>query len=194
MRLFRLLKIASVASRFRPRRDGARTRAERSPGTHRQRPAVLAQPVGAACRAPAPGAGILGPIFVKFGQVLSTRRDLMPPDICRRTGPPAGPRSPFDSALALQEIEKPMAARHTRFCRIRPGAGGLGLHRPGPFRPLARRDGGHEVAVKILRPNMLSVIEHDLALMDNLAMLLEKLWPGRQAPKPREWSPSSPNT
>ena len=36
----------------------------------------------------------LGPIFVKFGQVLSTRRDLMPPDIADGAGPPAGPRPP----------------------------------------------------------------------------------------------------
>ncbi len=54
------------------------------------------------------------------------------------------------------------------------------------FARLREEDGSHEVAVKILRPDMLAVIEHDLALMDNLAMLLEKLWPDGKRLKPRE--------
>ena len=48
----------------------------------------------------------LGPIFVKFGQVLSTRRDLMPPDIADELAKLQDRVPPFDSALALAEIDK----------------------------------------------------------------------------------------
>jgi ubiquinone biosynthesis protein len=47
-------------------------------------------------------------------------------------------------------------------------------------------DGSHEVAVKILRPNMRDVIDHDLALLDTFALLLEKLWSDGKRLKPRE--------
>jgi ubiquinone biosynthesis protein len=54
------------------------------------------------------------------------------------------------------------------------------------FAKLNAKDGGHEVAVKILRPNMLSVIDHDLALLDTMAGLLEKIWSDGKRLKPRE--------
>ncbi len=67
---------------FRPRRDGARTRADRPPGCAWPTPcssgADLSAPRAERLRLALES---LGPIFVKFGQVLSTRRDLMPPDI-----------------------------------------------------------------------------------------------------------------
>src|SRR5580658_9490661 len=48
----------------------------------------------------------LGPIFVKFGQVLSTRRDLLPPDIADELAKLQDQVPPFDSALAVAEIER----------------------------------------------------------------------------------------
>ncbi|MEO8411338.1 MAG: ubiquinone biosynthesis regulatory protein kinase UbiB, partial [Propionivibrio sp.] len=54
------------------------------------------------------------------------------------------------------------------------------------FARLRPEDGGQEVAVKVLRPNMLAVIDHDLALLDTLAGLLEKVWSDGKRLKPRE--------
>src|SRR5574343_329926 len=166
MRLFRLLKIASVASRF-----GLDEMVLEHEPTGRLRLALES----------------LGPIFVKFGQVLSTRRDLMPPDIADELARLQDRVPPFDSDLALKEIEKAYGRpAHEVFAEFDPTPVASASIAQVHFAKLRDEDGGHEVAVKILRPNMLSVIEHDLALMDSLAMLLEKLWSDGKRLKPRE--------
>lgn len=48
----------------------------------------------------------LGPIFVKFGQVLSTRRDLLPPDVAEELAKLQDQVPPFDSQIAVDTIEK----------------------------------------------------------------------------------------
>ncbi|PSB92329.1 ubiquinone biosynthesis regulatory protein kinase UbiB [Candidatus Pandoraea novymonadis] len=120
----------------------------------------------------------LGPIFVKFGQVLSTRRDLMPADIVTELTRLQDQVSPFDSEVARVQIERslgrpldevfvefatePIASAsiaQVHFARLREG-----IH------------AGKEVAVKVLRPNMLHVIESDLALLRDLAAFGERLW------------------
>src|SRR5574343_665027 len=129
----------------------------------------------------------LGPIFVKFGQVLSTRRDLMPTDIADELARLQDRVPPFDSQLALAEIEKAYGHPASEvFAEFDPTPIASASIAQVHFATLRAEDGSHEVAVKILRPNMLSVIEHDLALMDNLAMLLEKLWSDGKRLKPRE--------
>jgi ubiquinone biosynthesis protein len=94
---------------------------------------------------------------------------------------------PFDSDLALQEIEKAYGRpAHEVFAQFDPVPVASASIAQVHFARLRDEDGGHEVAVKILRPNMLSVIEHDLALMDSFALLLEKLWADGKRLKPRE--------
>lgn len=126
----------------------------------------------------------LGPIFVKFGQVLSTRRDLMPPDIADELAKLQDRVPPFGSDAALAEIEKAYGRpAHEVFAEFdaKPVASAsvAQVH-------LARLPDGREVAVKILRPNMRDVIDHDLALMDTLAALVERLWSDGKRLKPRE--------
>ncbi|MCE1171667.1 MAG: AarF/UbiB family protein, partial [Azovibrio sp.] len=116
----------------------------------------------------------LGPIFVKFGQVLSTRRDLLPADIADELARLQDRVPPFSSELALKEIEKaygkPVAEVFTEFDPVPVASASIAqVH-------FARLPDGRDVAVKILRPNMRGVIEHDLALMDAAALLLEKVW------------------
>src|SRR5574343_443494 len=187
MRLFRLLKIASVASRFGL--DEFFLGHER---LRLVRPVVRAatfwrrldRPRGERLRL---ALEALGPIFVKFGQVLSTRRDLMPPDMADELARLQDRVPPFDSDLALKEIEKAYGRpAHEVFAECNPVPVASASIAQVHFAKLREEDGGHEVAVKILRPNMLSVIEHDLALMDNLAMLLAKLWSDGKRLKPRE--------
>ncbi len=187
MRLFRLLKIASVASRFgldemvlEHEPSGRLVRFANALQFWRNLSAPRAERLRLALES-------LGPIFVKFGQVLSTRRDLMPPDIADELARLQDRVPPFDSALALQEIEKAYGRpAHEIFAEFDPVPVASASIAQVHFARLREEDGSHEVAVKILRPNMLAVIEHDLALMDNLAMLLEKLWPDGKRLKPRE--------
>jgi len=187
MRFLRLLKIASVASRFgldemvlEHEPSGRLVRLANALQFWRDLSTPRAERLRLALEA-------LGPIFVKFGQVLSTRRDLMPTDIADELARLQDRVPPFDSHLALAEIEKaygrPASEVFAEFDPVPVASASIAqVH----FAKLRDEDGGHEVAVKILRPNMSSVIEHDLALMDNFALLLEKLWADGKRLKPRE--------
>jgi ubiquinone biosynthesis protein len=187
MRLLRLLKIASVASRFGL--DEMVLEHEPSGRLVRLANALqfwrdLSTPRAVRLRLALES---LGPIFVKFGQVLSTRRDLMPTDIADELAKLQDRVPPFASDLALAEIEKaygrPASLVFAEFDATPIASASIAqVH----FAKLHDKDGGYEVAVKILRPNMSGVIEHDLALMDSLALLLEKLWIDGKRLKPRE--------
>jgi len=187
MRLFRLLKIASVASRYgldemvlEHEPSGRLVRLANALQFWRDLSAPRAERLRRALES-------LGPIFVKFGQVLSTRRDLMPTDIADELAKLQDRVPPFDSGLALKEIERAYGRpAHEVFAEFDPQPVASASIAQVHFAKLREEDGGHEVAVKILRPNMLSVIEHDLALMDSLAMLLERLWSDGKRLKPRE--------
>ncbi len=111
----------------------------------------------------------LGPIFVKFGQVLSTRRDLLPTDLADELAKLQDRVPPFPGELAVAEVERaPMAS-----------ASVAQVH-------LAVLPGGTEAAVKILRPRMMPVIAKDLALMDAAAGLVERFWPDGKRLRPHE--------
>ena len=178
MRLFRLLKIASVASRFgldemvlEHEPSGRLVRFTNALQFWRDLSAPQAARLRMALEA-------LGPIFVKFGQVLSTRRDLLPTDIADELAKLQDRVPPFDSHLALAEIEKayhrPASDVFAEFDPVPVASASIAqVH----FARLKEEDGGHEVAVKILRPNMLSVIEHDLALLLSLIHISEPTRP-----------------
>jgi len=126
----------------------------------------------------------LGPIFVKFGQVLSTRRDLLPTDIADELAKLQDRVPPFDSELAVAEIERafgrPVSEVFERFDPAPIASASIAqVH-------LATLPGGIEAAVKVLRPNMLPVISRDLALMDAAARLVERFWSQGRRLKPRE--------
>ncbi|MDR1849624.1 MAG: ubiquinone biosynthesis regulatory protein kinase UbiB [Zoogloeaceae bacterium] len=114
----------------------------------------------------------LGPIFVKFGQTLSTRRDLLPPDIADELALLQDQVPPFAPELALAEIARAYGRpAHEVFTEFEEkpiaSASVAQVH-------FARLPDGRDAAVKILRPDIERVIEHDLALMDVGATLLEK--------------------
>ncbi|HSV57461.1 MAG TPA: ubiquinone biosynthesis regulatory protein kinase UbiB [Variovorax sp.] len=130
----------------------------------------------------------LGPIFVKFGQVLSTRRDLLPEDIADELAWLQDRVPPFDSKVAMATIERafhrPVAEIFEQFDEVPIASASIAqVH----FATL-RRSGGdvREVAVKVLRPGMRSVIEKDLALMAMMAGWVEKVSPDGKRLKPRE--------
>lgn len=187
MRLFRLLKIASIASRYgldqlvlEHEPSGRLAQWARVLQFWRDLSAPRAVRLRLALEA-------LGPIFVKFGQVLSTRRDLMPPDIANELAKLQDSVPPFASQRALAEIEKAYGRPANEvFAEFDPVPVASASIAQVHFARLRTEDGGHEVAVKILRPGMEKVIAHDLALLDSLALLLEKLWADGKRLKPRE--------
>ncbi|QMT30785.1 ubiquinone biosynthesis regulatory protein kinase UbiB [Alysiella filiformis] len=126
----------------------------------------------------------LGPIFVKLGQVLSTRPDLLPPEYARELANLQDKVPPFDADLSRQQIEralgKPIHELYAEF-ETQPIASAsiAQVHK-------ARLFSGEEVAVKVLRPNLDKVIEQDLALMKFGAIWLERLFADGKRLKPRE--------
>jgi ubiquinone biosynthesis protein len=130
----------------------------------------------------------LGPIFVKFGQVLSTRRDLMPPDIADELALLQDRVPPFDPGIAVATIERafrrPLGEVFVSFEREPVASASIAqVH----FAVVRDRDGRErEVAVKVLRPGMLPVIEKDLALMRMMAGWVEGLSADGKRLKPRE--------
>jgi ubiquinone biosynthesis protein len=126
----------------------------------------------------------LGPIFVKFGQVLSTRRDLIPLDIADELAKLQDRVPPFPSELVLATLERAYGTPVERvFEQFDPVAIASASVAQVHF---ARLPGGREVAVKILRPGIAPVIVEDLALLDAAAGLVERLWADGRRLKPRE--------
>jgi len=126
----------------------------------------------------------LGPIFVKFGQVLSTRRDLMPPDIAEELAHLQERVPPFPSAVAVAIIEKafgkPLNQVFAAFEQTPVASASIAqVH-------FAQLHDGREVAVKVLRPEMLQVIEKDLGLMRVMAGWVERLSRDGKRLKPRQ--------
>jgi ubiquinone biosynthesis protein len=130
----------------------------------------------------------LGPIFVKFGQVLSTRRDLLPADIADELAMLQDRVPPFDSSIAIATIERafrrPVDSIFASFEREPVASASIAqVH----FATLKDRNGKlRDVAVKVLRPGMLPVIEKDLSLMRMMASWIEHLSAEGRRLKPRE--------
>ena len=126
----------------------------------------------------------LGPIFVKFGQVMSTRRDLLPPDVADELARLQDRVPPFPAAVARRLVEQafgvPIEAVFSQFEAEPVASASIAqVH----FAVL--RD-GREVAVKVLRPGMLAVIEDDLTLLATMAAWIERWSADGRRLKPRE--------
>jgi ubiquinone biosynthesis protein len=126
----------------------------------------------------------LGPIFVKFGQVLSTRRDLMPPDIADELARLQDRVPPFSSDLAIAQITKSLRAHPDQlfatFDREPVASASIAqVH-------FATLKDGKEVAVKVLRPGMKKSIDEDVDLMHIAAELIGRVWAESKRLKPKE--------
>ena len=126
----------------------------------------------------------LGPIFVKFGQVLSTRRDLLPADLADELARLQDKVKPFDNRLAEQVITEALGCQLDQVFR-RFDASPVASASVAQVHYAELHD-GRRVAVKVLRPGILPVIESDLALLKVMALLVEKLFADGKRLKPRQ--------
>ncbi|MBI5450270.1 MAG: ubiquinone biosynthesis regulatory protein kinase UbiB [Gammaproteobacteria bacterium] len=125
----------------------------------------------------------LGPIFIKFGQILSTRRDLLPDDIADELARLQDNVRPFPGQQARAIIERAYG---------RPLAGMLNNFDPQPLASAsiaqvhtALLPDGREVIVKVVRPGIRREIERDIDLLYALADLATRYWPDGRRLRPR---------
>jgi ubiquinone biosynthesis protein len=126
----------------------------------------------------------LGPIFVKFGQILSTRRDLLPADLADELAKLQDRVPPFASGLAVAEVERSLGRRldqvFSSFEKEAVASASVAqVH-------LAVLKDGAEVAVQVLRPGVEQAVAKDVLLLETAARLVELLWADGRRLKPRE--------
>jgi len=126
----------------------------------------------------------LGPIFVKFGQILSTRRDLLPEDIAGELALLQDRVAPFDGKLACTLVERafhrPLGQVFARFDAEPLASASIAqVH-------AAALNSGEDVVVKVLRPGIENVIRRDVSLLYTVAGLAERYWSEGRRLRPRE--------
>lgn len=126
----------------------------------------------------------LGPIFVKFGQMLSTRRDLLPDDIAQELArlQDRVPPFPGDEARAIVEksLNKPVSELFETFQEQPHASASIAqVH-------LARLRNGQDVVVKVVRPGIHKTIARDIGLLYVVAELAERYWREGRRLRPRE--------
>ncbi|SHF45082.1 ubiquinone biosynthesis regulatory protein kinase UbiB [Vibrio gazogenes] len=127
----------------------------------------------------------LGPVWIKFGQMMSTRRDLFPPHIADQLALLQDKVSPFDGHLAKQQIEKALGgAVETWFddFSVEP----LASASIAQVHTATLKSNGREVVLKVIRPDIRPVIAADIKLMYRMARLVAKALPETRRLKPVE--------
>jgi len=180
LRLTRALKIARISLRYRL--DTFATSSTLSTAGSRPTSLLIRLLLWAAALLPAPQASRgerlrqaleeLGPVFVKFGQLLSTRPDLIPADICQELDQLQDNVPPFDpkrfTAIIEQALGQPVDQLFKSFDTTPLASASIAqVH-------AAVLEDGREVIVKAVRPDIKTIIEQDCSLMLSLARFAEK--------------------
>ncbi|WP_395479973.1 ubiquinone biosynthesis regulatory protein kinase UbiB [Candidatus Curculioniphilus buchneri] len=126
----------------------------------------------------------LGPLWIKFGQMLSTRRDLLPLNIANQLAMLQAKVAPFEGILARsyieESMERPLETWFDNFQNDPLASASIAqVHS-------ARLKNGKEVVIKIIRPNVVKTIQEDLRLMFWLARWISRLFPERNWLRPTE--------
>jgi ubiquinone biosynthesis protein len=126
----------------------------------------------------------LGPIFVKFGQAVSTRRDLLPEDIANELAKLQDRVPPFPGTVAREIVERahgrPVTETFAAFDETPLAAASIAQVHAASLRD------GTEVVVKVLRPGMNEVIKRDLEVLYALAGLAQRYWSESRRLRPLE--------
>ncbi len=127
----------------------------------------------------------LGPVWIKFGQMLSTRRDLFPPVVADQLAMLQDRVKPFDGALARQHIELAMGKPlESWFDDFDPQA--LASASIAQVHTARLKENGKEVVIKVIRPDIMPMIKADMRLMYRLASWLPRLLPDGRRLRPVE--------
>ncbi len=127
----------------------------------------------------------LGPVWIKFGQMMSTRRDLFPPHIADQLALLQDQVAPFDGELAKEQMENALGGELDNWFAdfdITP----LASASIAQVHTAKLKDSGREVVLKIIRPDIRPVIDADLKLMYRMAKIVAKSLPEARRLKPVE--------
>ena len=127
----------------------------------------------------------LGPVWIKFGQMMSTRRDLFPPHIADQLALLQDQVAPFDGELAKRDMEKALGGSLDNWFTdfdIKP----LASASIAQVHTAKLKDSGREVVLKVIRPDIRPVIDADLKLMHRMARIVAKSLPEARRLKPVE--------
>ncbi|OON38581.1 ubiquinone biosynthesis regulatory protein kinase UbiB [Izhakiella australiensis] len=127
----------------------------------------------------------LGPVWIKFGQMMSTRRDLFPPHIADQLAMLQDRVAPFDGHKAQQQIElslgQPVSVFFDDF-EVKP----LASASIAQVHTATLRENGREVVIKVIRPDIVPVIKADMKLIYRLARWVPRLLPDGRRLRPLE--------
>jgi len=127
----------------------------------------------------------LGPVWIKFGQMMSTRRDLFPPMIADQLALLQDRVAPFDGALARKQIEDSMGGPLEQwFDDFDQNA--LASASIAQVHTAKLKENGREIVLKVIRPDILPIIKADVRLMYRFAGWVPKLMPDGRRLRPRE--------
>lgn len=126
----------------------------------------------------------LGPVFIKFGQLLSTRRDLLPDDVALELAKLQDQVPSFSNALAKQIIEEtlgqPVSELFAHFDEVPLASASVAqVH-------AATLNNGRDVVVKVIRPGIRRIIEKDIRLLYTIARLVQRYVPDGRRLRPVE--------
>lgn len=131
----------------------------------------------------------LGPVFIKFGQALSTRPDILPPEIALELAKLQDRVPPFPGAEAQAIVElalgKPVGELFAAFDEVPLASASVAQVHAARLKPDSPGDPGFEVVVKVLRPGVEISIQRDLQLLHVIAALAETLHPEGHRLRPR---------
>lgn len=131
----------------------------------------------------------LGPVFIKLGQALSTRPDVIPPDLAIELSKLQDCVPPFPGAEAIELIEaslgKPIGDVFDEFDPVPLASASVAQVHTARLKPTAPNDPGFEVVVKVLRPGIEKTIHDDVQLMYLCAELAEKFSAQARRIRPR---------
>lgn len=127
----------------------------------------------------------LGPVFIKFGQLLSTRQDLIPPEYVKALSKLQSQVKPFDGKIAANIIEKSLKNTiENIFSEFSVEA--VASASIAQVHKAVLRSTGQEVAVKVLRPNIEDVIAKDIKVLKLAAWFVEKVYRDGKRLKPQD--------